>query len=240
MGALYRHDLAYIQGVGFGDFAGGAAPEIVRVLRSAAIPMRRVIDVGCGAGPIAAALIDGGFEVTGIDVSAELLSLARMVCPGARFIHGSIYEQEIPACQAIVAIGEPLTYHDGEDADARVCDFFRRAHDALPGGGMLIFDVVELGEPPLSARTWRSGGDWAVLVNTSEEQDSRMLVREIETFRKVGENYRRGRELHRVRLFDGAQVCAWLETEGFSVRTALGYGEFRLPRRRRAFFCTRR
>jgi SAM-dependent methyltransferase len=240
MGALYGHDLAYIQAIGFGDFARGAAPEIVRVLRSAAIPMRRVIDVGCGAGPIADALTDGGFEVTGIDVSRELLSLAHVVCPSARFIHGSIYEKEIPACEAIVAVGEPLTYHDGEDADARVCDFFRRAHDALPGGGMLIFDVIELGEPALSARTWRSGDDWAVLVNTSEEQNSRILVREIETFRKVGEDYRRGRELHRVRLFDSTEVCGWLETVGFSVRRALAYGEFRLPPRRRAFFCTRR
>ena len=143
-------------------------------------------------------------------------------------------------CEAVVAIGEALTYHEGEDAEARVRDFFRRAHDALPGGGMLIFDVIELGEPRLSARTWRSGDDWAVLVNTSEEQNSRILVREIETFRKVGEDYRRGRELHRVRLFDGTEVCGWLETVGFRVRRALAYGEFRLPPRRRAFFCTRR
>ena len=240
MGALYGHDLAYIQAEGFGDFARGTAPEIVRVLRSAAVPVRRVIDLGCGAGPMAAALTDGGFEVTGIDVSAELLSLAHIMCPGARFIHGSIYEQEIPACEAMVALGEVLTYHDGEDADARVRDFFQRAHDALARGGMLIFDVIERGEPPLSARTWRSGDDWAVLVSTSEQQNSRILVREIETFRKVGEDYRRGREVHRVRLFDSAEVCWWLETVGFSVRSAPGYGEFRLPPRRRAFFCTRR
>lgn len=240
MSALYQQDLAYIQAYGFRDFARGAAAEIVRVLRSGTIPVRRILEVGCGAGPLTTILVDAGFAVTGIDLSSELLSLARTVCPGAQFIHGSIYEHALPACDAIVAIGEPLTYHEDSDADSRVREFFRRAADVLPQGGMLIFDLIELGEPLLSARSWKSGEDWAVLVETKEDQSTRTLVREIETFRKIGEGYRRGREVHRVRLFDTAEVCSWLEGAGFRVSTSSEYGEFRLPPRRRAFFATRR
>jgi len=105
---------------------------------------------------------------------------------------------------------------------------------------MLIFDLMEWGQPPLSGRSWKSGEDWAVLVETKQDQSTRTLVREIETFRKVAEGYRRGREVHRVRLFDAAEVCGWLEGAGFRVSTAESYGEFRLPARRRAFFCARR
>ena len=219
MGNLYQEDLAYIQACGFGDFAHGSAEEIVRVLGSGMIPVRRVVDVGCGAGPLTAVLVIAGFQVTGIDVSEELLRLARA---------------------AIVAIGEPLTYHEDDDGDSRVREFFRRAADVLPQGGMLIFDLIELGQPSLSARSWKSGNDWAVLVETKEDQSTRTLVREIETFRKVREDYRRGREAHRVRLFDAAEVCGWLEEAGFRVSTAASYGAFWLPPRRRAFFCTRR
>jgi hypothetical protein len=183
--------------------------------------------------------VDAGFQVTGIDVSDELLRLARTACPAGEFIEGSIYDQRIPACDAIVATGEPLTYHDGEDADALVRDFFRRAQAALPDGGMLIFDVIELGAPSLTGRTWRSGEDWAVLVDASEDQCSRTLVRKIETFRKIGNHYRRGQEEHRVRLFDSAEICGWLKGAGFRVGTAASYGAFRLPPRRRAFFCVR-
>src|SRR4051794_24122922 len=38
---------------------------------------RRVLDAGCGSGPLSAALRDRGAVVTGIDVSAAMLALAR-------------------------------------------------------------------------------------------------------------------------------------------------------------------
>ena len=240
MGSLYHEDLAYIQAAGFGEFARSAAPEILRRLRSAANPVRRIVEVGCGAGPLTAVLVDAGFQVTGIDLSPELIRHARVACPAAEFIQGSIYDLKIPACDAILAVGEPLTYHHDDDANFLVREFFCRASDALPEGGNFIFDVIETGEPTLSGRTWKSGQDWAVLVETKEDQSARTLVREIESFRRLGEGYRRGRETHRVRLFDRGEICAWLEQAGFGVSTATGYGEFRLAARRLAFFCTRR
>ena len=152
MPRIYQEDLAYIQAAGFGDFARGAAPEIVAMLRSAAIPVRRIVEVGCGGGSLTSALDAAGLQVTGIDLSADLLKIARNVCPNASFILGSIYDHEIPDCDAIVAVGEPLTYHGDEDADSRVREFFRRAAHALPDGGLLIFDLIELGQPSLSQR----------------------------------------------------------------------------------------
>ena len=240
MNELYQQDLAYIHATGFGDFARSAASGILRRLRAASIPVRRVVEVGCGAGPLTKPLVDAGFEVIGIDVSPELLRIARNACPDAKFLLGSIYTQEIPSCDAIVAIGEPLTYHDDGEADARLRDFFHGAARVLPVNAPLIFDLIELGQPALSGRSWKTGEDWAVLVETTEDQSSRMLMREIETFRKVGDAYRRGREVHRVRLFDTDEVCSWLEAAGFRASTADAYGEFRLYPRRRAFFGTRR
>jgi trans-aconitate methyltransferase len=72
--------------------------------------------VGCGAGTLTAALVDTGFEVTRIDSSAELLPVLRTAIPKAHFTHGSFYETRIPVCEAMVALGGPLTYH-AEDAD---------------------------------------------------------------------------------------------------------------------------
>lgn len=240
MPRIYHDDLAYIHAAGFGGLARGAAPEIVRRLRNATAPVRRVLDVGCGAGPLSATLADAGFEVTGIDPSPELLDLARAATPRAHFIQASVYEMELPACEAIVALGEALTYHsEAADADALLSAFFGNAAAALPAGGLLIFDVIEVGEPSLAARTWASGDDWAVLAETREDQAARRLVRSIETFRRVGEHYRRGRELHHVRLFDTAELCRQLAAFGFSIETARCYGAQPLPPRRRAFFCVR-
>ncbi len=240
MERLYQQDLAYIQAAAFGGLARGAASDIVRRLKCAPVQIRRVVDAGCGAGPLSAALVEAGFEVTGVDTSAELLAIARTAVPGARFVQGSIYELPIPACEAIVALGEPLTYHaEGADADARVESFFRAASEVLPAGGMLIFDVIELGGPSLAARYWSSGEDWAVLADTEEDQSSRTLVRNIETFRRVGQFYRRGSEVHRVRLFDTGTLLDQLAACGFSTETAQSYGAQPLGPRRRAFFSTR-
>jgi SAM-dependent methyltransferase len=240
MASLYQRDLAYIHAAAFGSLARGAAPEIVRRLKSAALTVRQVVEVGCGAGALTALLLTAGFEVTAIDASAELLDIARSVAPAAHFVHASVYDARIPDCQAVVALGESLTYHaDGTDAENLVSSFFRRVASVLPPGGLLIFDVIELGGPSLAGRFWSSGDDWAVLVQTTEDQSRGILVREIETFRRAGKLYRRGKEVHNVRLFDTRALCDLLASYGFITETEPCYGFQPLPPRRRAFFATR-
>jgi SAM-dependent methyltransferase len=234
----YQADLAYIHATGFSALAHGAAPEIIRRLLAASA--HRVLDVGCGSGALTMLLIEAGFDVTGIDPSPDPLALARAAAPAARFVQGSVYDIELPGCDAILAIGEPLTYHDDlAAADSRVERFFRSAAAALRPGGLLIFDIIETGEPSLAGRSWASGEDWAVLVETHEEQSARTLTRDIQTFRRVADLYRRGHEVHNVRLFDAAALCRALTDAGFSVETAQSYGAHALAPRRRAFFAVR-
>lgn len=146
----------------------------------------------------------------------------------------------IPSWFAIVGsgLGEPLTYHaEGADADNLISGFFQRVAEALPPGGMLIFDVIGLDDPSLAGRTWNSGDDWAVLVETTENQTERTLVRNIETFRRVGEAYRRSHEVHRVRLFDVRRLCEKLASCGFATETAQSYGAQQLPPRPLRLLC---
>jgi SAM-dependent methyltransferase len=234
---LYQCDLAHIHAVAFESIARGAAGEIVARLERAHVS--RVLDVGCGAGPLTKILVDAGFHVTGIDTSRHLLELARVNVPAAPFVHASVYDIDLRNYEAVVAVGEALTYHPEEtDTDNLVHCFFQRVSQALPPGGLLIFDVIGLGEPTLAGRSWRSGADWAILVETTEDQSERRLVRSIETFRRVGNAYRRSHEIHHVRLFDIPALCARLVACGFSVETSSSYGAQQLPPRRRAFFAT--
>src|SRR4051812_41229736 len=47
----------------------------------------RVLDVGCGTGlPSGRRLVDAGLQVTGIDISEEMLQLARCNVPGAELL----------------------------------------------------------------------------------------------------------------------------------------------------------
>ncbi|MER5932038.1 methyltransferase domain-containing protein [Streptomyces sp. NPDC002054] len=66
---------------------------------TARLPERaRVLDIGSGTGrPVADALVRAGHEVTGIDVSAAMVELARSQVPGARFEQGDVRDYRAPA-----------------------------------------------------------------------------------------------------------------------------------------------
>jgi SAM-dependent methyltransferase len=240
MGSLYDEDLAFIQASGFGELAAAATASIIPTLTARGA--RRVVDIGCGAGASTKALVDAGFDTLAVEPSAALLGIARRSAPSARFEQASAYDCTLHECDAILAIGEPLTYHaPSEDGEARLQDFIGKAGRVLVANGLLAFDLIERGGQSLTACAWKAGTDWAVLSATQEEPEVSSLTRQIETFRDIGSgNYRRRREVHHVRLFERAVVVSWLEQAGFEVEVATTYGGVPLPRRRVAFLASRR
>ncbi len=66
----------------------GANPDLAKVLisRLRSVDARRVLDLGCGDGAVAAMLTDAGFEVTGIDPAPESLARARARAPKVTFL----------------------------------------------------------------------------------------------------------------------------------------------------------
>lgn len=238
---LYGTDLAQIQAAAFGDFAERAAPELIVLLNASSIAVRRVYDVGCGAGVTTRALVHAGFETIAVEPSPHLLAIAQATAPGARFVGASVYELELEPCEAVLAIGEVLTYHPPEvDADARLQSFFRAVAGVLPPGGRLVFDLIDAEGPGLDAKSWRRNDEWAILWETREDPAAARLTRFIETFvREEDGRYRHTSEAHPVRLFREADVCGWLTEAGFDVHTARSYGAAPLPPRRVAYVATR-
>jgi SAM-dependent methyltransferase len=237
----YAADLAYIHHVGFGKFARDSAPGLLRLLRAGRVDMGQVVDLGCGSGIWAAALLRAGYAVTGLDPSAAMLGLARRTAPGARFVRASAYDCDFPACDAVTAIGEVLSYlAPGTRAVPSLPRLFRRVARALRPGGLFVFDlIVAFPRVPMTYRTWQSGDDWSVLVAVTEQSARRRLVREITTFRRVGVRYRRSHETHALRVCSRAAIERMLRQAGFSVRVLHRYGGARLAPRRVAF-CARK
>jgi SAM-dependent methyltransferase len=52
-----------------------ARPEMLRLAGD--VSGRRILDAGCGSGPLSAALLAKGADVTGFDLSAAMVRLAR-------------------------------------------------------------------------------------------------------------------------------------------------------------------
>jgi len=197
-----------------------------------------VVDLGCGSGQWARELVDAGYKVLGIDISEAMIELSRNRVPEAEFRVGSLFEVEIPHCQAVTAISEVLNYlFDAENEDRGLGRLFRRVHEALVPGGVFVFDVLSPGQVPPGARTkgFSVGEDWAVLSELEEDAERGTMERRIVSFRKVGEYYRRDAEVHRVRLYNPAELSTELQRTGFRVRILRSYGDFPLSEGHAAF-----
>jgi 2-polyprenyl-3-methyl-5-hydroxy-6-metoxy-1,4-benzoquinol methylase len=104
-------------------------------------PEASVLDLGCGAGmPVTRWLADRGFAVTGVDVSARQLELARTNVPEATFLKADMSEVDFG----------PETF-DGVVAFHSIIHVPRTEHPALlegihrwlrPGGGFLATMTV--------------------------------------------------------------------------------------------------
>jgi SAM-dependent methyltransferase len=91
-----------------------------------------VVDLGCGSGLWARELVDAGYEVLGIDISGAMIELSRNRVPEAEFRVGSLFEVEIPSCNAVTAVSEVLNYlFDAENEERGLGRLFQRVHDAL-------------------------------------------------------------------------------------------------------------
>ena len=96
----------------------------------------KALDVGCGSGGrLVAALLDAGFQVTGIDVSGAMVEHARKRHPDSRFILGDICVwQPREQYDAIIAWDSifHVPYSEQHGVVLKLCD-------ALAAGGVILF-----------------------------------------------------------------------------------------------------
>jgi SAM-dependent methyltransferase len=101
----------------------------------------RVLDAGCGTGvPTARKLQEAGLSVTGTDISAVMLALARQNVPGADFRQLDLTETgpELGRFEAVVAFFSLLMLPRSDIPAA-----LARLRDVLVPGGLLVIGMVE-------------------------------------------------------------------------------------------------
>lgn len=224
----YGPELAHIHDRGFTELARAAARLVLELLGPR--PRGPVLELGCGGGVTARALVDGGLDVRGIDISPAQIALARERVPEAAFEIGSIHDADLgQGNAAIVAVGEVLNYaFDPRTSSGDLSALFSRAHDALLPGGLLIFDSAGPGRVPGGGpvRKFREGPGWAILYEATERDDPPEVIREITTFRREEDDrWRRSHERHELALHDPAELLRILAEAGFEASRRDGYGE---------------
>ena len=233
---LYNDDLAHIDVDGYGFHWQGAADAILEWFEQFGIADGKVVDLGCGGGQWLGRLAEAGYQTCGIDVSESMIQIARRNVPEAQLLCASFADVAIPECDAATALGEPMNYLNSGPA---MCRTMRNVFSALRPGGVFIFDLRHTAKVPVAPRDHHKiAEDWFCYARIEEDFRKNTLTRTITTFRRMTNGqYRRGEEVHRLKIFSRVEVTQWLRQIGFRVRTRRGYGNYKLGPRQAVFIC---
>ncbi|TKH03837.1 methyltransferase domain-containing protein [Peribacillus simplex] len=189
---------------------------------------RKVLDLACGTGEMTVELAQHGFEVTGVDLSDEMLLVAneKAVKLGLSI---PLFQQNMAELEGlgqfdcVTIFCDSLNYlRDEED----IVKTFSRVHEHLKDGGLFLFDIHSIYkmEEIFRNNTFAVNGEevsyiWDCFPGEepySVEHDLSFFVRDDESGL-----YDRFDELHYQRTYPFEQYKKWLEQAGFTVSEIL-------------------
>jgi len=204
---------------------------------------KTVVDLACGTGGITNVLAARGYQITGIDISEDMLFVAREKArkSGLKVAY---------ACQDMVE----LTLHRPVDAVICMCDGFnyitdkdklktamKRIYRYLNQGGILVFDISSyyklssvLGNNTMAD----SNEDISLIWLNHFDKNNDILEMNLTFFVRQGKLYKRSDETHMQRAYRENEIREILEDCGFIQISAFSPNELKPPEKRsqRIFF----
>ena len=230
------------------DYPAWAA-YYLKLLETAWVVPVRLCDCACGTGAMSIQFALRGIQVTGIDISREMLEQAqvraRQSGVRAMFVEQDMCALELPRrVDALVCACDGVNYLLD---DERLNRFFTRAYDSIRPGGALAFDISSahklehvLGDGFFGEER----DDVAYLWSNRFDQGARTVTMDLTFFvRQKGDLYRRFSEVHVQKAHEAAHIAALLEKNGFSDVRVYGDRTFDAPKPEEArihFIATRR
>ncbi len=182
--------------------------------------VRRVLDLGCGTGNSSEPFVTRGLAVTGVDLSAEMLAVARLKLPAATFLEADFTTFELGArFDLVVSVFDSLNnLLDPDD----FCRTAARAREHLRPGGVFIFDVnTTVGLRNLWEDDRAEGWVDDVYYLWEHSFDERTKLAQVVAYCEKGA--RNFTEVHLERPYDPAEVRALLHAAGFTDVQILTY-----------------
>lgn len=112
-------------------------------------PGARILDVGCGTGRHAVGLAQAGYAVTGVDLSAEMLAIARTKAAArgvtvefvqedaTRYVSDPCFDAAVGLCEGALCLLD-----ETDDPVERDVTVLRNIHSALKPGGRLVINAL--------------------------------------------------------------------------------------------------
>ena len=192
---------------------------------------RTAVDLACGTGSVAWLLAEKGLCVTGVDMSAEMLTIAAQKEGENRPVFACQKLQELSLPKGVdlaVCVLDSLDYIT-EPADCRKA--ISRIYRVLNPGGCFIFDVntpeklramdgqVFLDEDDEVYCIWRGSFD----------EETNICTYGMDLFQREGDTWLRSQEEHQEYAYSAKQLVSYLKEAGFTNIQVFGDRKFSSP-----------
>ena len=204
------------------------------ILAQEGLHPRTAVDLACGTGTVSLLLARQGLDVTGVDLSEEMLTMAQQKAEELenppRFVRQSLQELTLPrGVDLAVCALDSLDYiTDPQDC----AEAIRRVYRALNPGGIFIFDV----NTPEKLRAM----DGQVFLDEDEdvycvwrgefEEETNICSYGMDLFQRQGRLWRRSFEEHREYAYSAEQLTGFLKAAGFTGIRVYGDRRMEPPR----------
>jgi len=206
----------------------------MELLRREGLRPRTAVDLACGTGSVALLLAQLGMQVTGVDLSEEMLTVAQQKTQELEnpplFVCQPLQKLSLPRGVDLAVCALDSLDYITDPADCRAA--IGRIYRVLNPGGCFIFDVntpeklramdgqVFLDEDEDVYCVWRGSFD----------EETNICSYAMDLFQREGNLWQRSFEEHREYAYSAGQLMCYLKEAGFSNIRIYGDRSFNAPR----------
>jgi len=182
-------------------------------------PGAKVLDLACGTGGITIPLAQAGYDLVAMDLSEEMLSVARdkaaaLGLPGIRWVCRDMAQGDFPGrYDAIICCCDGVNYLTCEE---QLSSMLTACAKSLVPGGLLLFDVSAPAKLlPMAGQLYALDTDEGAYIWYNELEASDVIRMDITLFLPDGTGrFERHEEMHRQRAWKAAEIKTALKDAG--------------------------
>ena len=200
--------------------------------RESLVP-RTAVDLACGTGSVALRLAEKGLQVTAVDMSWEMLTVAQQKAAEVgvypQFVCQQLQQLQLPkgVDLAVCALDSMDYILDPEDCKKAI----QRIYKALNPGGCFIFDVNTTEKlQAMDGQVFLDEDDDVFCVWRGEfDKDTNICTYAMDLFQRQGSVWNRSFEEHSEYAYSAEQLVTWLKAAGFTSIKVYGDRKFTAP-----------
>ena len=216
------------------------------ILNKENVQPKTAADLACGTGSVTVLLAQRGIQVTGVDLSEEMLTQAQQKAQGLAvppvFVCQNLRGLRLPrGVDLAVCALDSLDYiTDPADCEAAI----RRVYKTLNPGGIFIFDVNTPEKlRAMDGQVFLDEDDDVYCVWRGEfNEQTNICTYGMDLFQREGKTWRRSYEEHCEYAYSVEQLTGYLKAAGFSHIRVYGDRSFDAPKpgEQRIYFSARK